>query len=88
MSASKIGSSTILVAACTMRSRTIGIDNGRRSFEPGFGMNTRRAANGRYPSSRGSLANSSRSRDTPYSSTMAKVIRSMPAAPLLGLATE
>ncbi len=29
-----------------------GIDNGRRSFEPGFGMNTRRAANGRYLSSR------------------------------------
>jgi hypothetical protein len=46
-SASKIGSSTIFTAACTIRSRTEGIDSGRRSSLPGFGMNTRRAGNGR-----------------------------------------
>jgi hypothetical protein len=37
MSASKIGSSTILSAACTIRSRTVGIDNGRCSDDPGLG---------------------------------------------------
>ena len=46
MSASKIGSITVLSAACTTRSRTAGIDNGLRSLLPGFGMNTRRAATG------------------------------------------
>ena len=46
-SASKTGSSTIFTAACTMRSRTVGIDSGRRSAVPGFGMSTRRAGNGR-----------------------------------------
>jgi hypothetical protein len=46
-SASKTGSSTIFTAACTTRSRTEGIDNGLRSSVPGFGMNTRRAGNGR-----------------------------------------
>lgn len=39
MSASKIGSSTIFAAACTIRSRTEGIDNGRCSVPPGSGMN-------------------------------------------------
>src|SRR5664279_1800051 len=47
-SASKIGSSTILIAACTMRSRTTGIDSGLFSAVPGFWMNTRRAGNGRH----------------------------------------
>jgi hypothetical protein len=47
MSASKIGSSTILTAACTTRSPTVGIDSGRRSLLPGLGMNTRRAGSGR-----------------------------------------
>ncbi|MBV9197282.1 MAG: IS1380 family transposase, partial [Solirubrobacterales bacterium] len=46
-SASKIGSITVFTAACTTRSRTRGIDNGRRSLLPGFGMNTRQAGNGR-----------------------------------------
>jgi hypothetical protein len=46
-SASKIGSMTIFTAAWTIRSRIAGIDSGRRSCEPGFGMNTRRAGNGR-----------------------------------------
>jgi hypothetical protein len=47
MSASKIGSSTILSAACTIRSATVGIDSGRCSVEPGLGIHTRRAASGR-----------------------------------------
>ena len=37
MSASKIGSSTIFTAACTIRSRTDGIDNGRCSPSPASG---------------------------------------------------
>jgi hypothetical protein len=47
MSASKIGSITVFNADCATRSRTVGIDNGRRSLLPGFRMNTRRAASGR-----------------------------------------
>ncbi len=82
-SASKIGSSTILAAACTTRSRTAGIDNGRRSLLPGFGMNTRRAASGRKPPFRRSVASSSSSRSTPCRSTSTMVIWSMPAAPRL-----
>jgi hypothetical protein len=65
MSASKIGSSTILTAACTIRSRTEGIDSGRCSLLPGLGMNTRRAGSGRYRRSSSSAASSSRSRATP-----------------------
>jgi hypothetical protein len=84
MSASKTGSSTIFNAACTMRSRTTGIDNGRyRSFNPGLGISTRRAGSGRYRRSRSWSATSPTSRSTPYSSTMAKVILSIPGAPLL-----
>src|SRR5215217_5323396 len=83
MSASKIGSSTILTAACTTRSRTVGIDNGRCSPLPGLGMNTRRAGSGRYRRSFRSTASSSRSRSIPYSSTSANVVWSMPAAPRL-----
>ena len=43
-SASKTGSSTIFTAACTIRSRTAGIESGLCSVVPGFGMNTRRPA--------------------------------------------
>ena len=82
-SASKTGSSTIFAAACTIRSRTGGIDSGRCSAVPGFGIITRRAGNGRYRFSPSSLASSSSSRATPYSSTAARVILSMPGAPLL-----
>jgi hypothetical protein len=82
-SASNTGSMTIFTAACTIRSRTAGIDNGRCSHEPGLGIHTRRAGNGRYIFSRRSAANSSSSRVTPYSSTSAMVIWSMPDAPPL-----
>ena len=62
MSASKIGSMTIFVAACTIRSRTAGIESGRRSCGlPGFGMNTRRAGSGRQRPSFRSAASSSSS---------------------------
>ena len=83
-SASKTGSSTIFSAACTIRSRTGGIDSGRCSLAgaPGLGMNTRRAGSGRYRPSLSSLASSPSSRATPYSSTCARVILSMPGAPL------
>ena len=66
-----------------MRSRTAGIDSGLFSLVPGLGMNTRRAGNGRHRPSRKSSASSSSSRSTPYSSTSAKVVLSMPGAPLL-----
>ena len=46
-SASNTGSSTIFHAACTIRSRTEGIDSGLCSPVPGLGMNTRRAGSGR-----------------------------------------
>jgi hypothetical protein len=65
MSASKIGSSTIFTAACTIRSRTEGIDSGRCSVLPSLGMNTRRAGNGRYRRSPSSAASWPRSRATP-----------------------
>jgi hypothetical protein len=60
------------------------VDNALRS--PGqadFGMNTRRAGSGRYLRLRRSAANPSRSRTTPYSSTSASVVLSMPGAPSL-----
>ena len=49
---------------------------------PGLGISTRRAGIGRYRLSRSSLASSPSSRATPYSSTWARVILSMPGAPL------
>jgi hypothetical protein len=64
-SASNTGSRTDLTAACTMRSRTVGIDSGRCSLVPGLGMNTRRAGNGRHVPARSSAANSSSRRLTP-----------------------
>ena len=82
-SASKIGSMTIFTAACTTRSRIAGIDNGRCSAEPGLGINTRRAGNGRNRPACSSAASSSRRRVTPYSSTSAMVMWSMPGAPKL-----
>ena len=82
-SASKTGSSTIFTAACTIRSRTGGIESGRCSEVPGLGISTRRAGSGRYRPSSSSLASSPSSRSTPYSSTPARVILSMPGAPLL-----
>src|SRR5258707_1844698 len=81
-SASKTGSSTIFNAACTIRSRTGGIDNGLCSVVPGLGMSTRRAGSGRYRPSLSSQASSPSSRVTPYSSTPARVTLSMPGAPL------
>ena len=60
MSASKIGSITDFSAACTTRSRTAGIESGRSSSRPGFGMNTRRAGSGRQRPSPRSAASSSR----------------------------
>ena len=85
MSASKTGSSTIFNAACTIRSRTEGIDSGRNSsFDPGLGDQHPRApatADTVPPSAQ--PASSSRSRVTPYSSTSAKVVLSMPGAPSL-----
>ena len=47
-SASKIGSSTILAAAWATLSRTVGIPNGRTPPR-GFGISTRLAGAGRYP---------------------------------------
>jgi hypothetical protein len=82
-SASKTGSSTIFTAACTIRSRTGGIDSGLCSLVPGLGISTRRAGSGRYRPSFSSAASSPSSRATPYSSTSARVILSMPGAPLL-----
>jgi len=61
----------------------VGIDNGLRSSDPGLGINTRRAGIGRNVASRSCTSNSSRSRSTPYSSTSAIVIWSMPGAPAL-----
>jgi hypothetical protein len=63
-SASKIGSSTILAAAWTTLSRTVGIPNGRLPPR-GFGISTRRAGAGRYTPSRRSQRNSRNMRSTP-----------------------
>jgi hypothetical protein len=79
--ASKTGPGTIFTAACTMRSRTAGIDSGLISAVPGLGISTRRAGSGRYRPSRSSQASSPSSRATPYSSTAARVVLSMPGAP-------
>ncbi len=83
MSASKTGSSTIFTAACTMRSRTDGIDSGLNPLLPGLGMNTRRAGNGRWLPPPSSPANSPSRRATPCCSTWSRVVLSMPGAPSL-----
>jgi hypothetical protein len=83
VSASNTGSITSFTAAPTTRPRTAGIESGRSSSRPGFGMNTRRAGSGRQRPSRRSAASSSSRRETPYCSTSTMVCRSMPAAPLL-----
>ena len=82
-SASKTGSSTIFTAACTIRSRTAEIASGLRSLLPGLGISTFRAGSGRHVPVRNSPASSPSSRVTPYSSTSARVVLSMPGAPLL-----
>jgi hypothetical protein len=61
----------------------VDVERGRCSRLPGFGMNTRRAGSGRHLPPFRSAANSSSSRDTPYSSTSAMVLQSMPATPRL-----
>jgi hypothetical protein len=76
-------SATIFTAACTIRSRTAAIASGRFSLLPGLGISTLRAGSGRHRPLRSSSASSPSSRVTPYSSTMAKVVLSMPGAPLL-----
>ena len=60
----------------------IAIASGLRSPLPGLGISASRAGNGRHVPARGSLASSPSSRDTPCSSTSARVVLSMPGAPL------
>ena len=60
----------------------IAIASGLRSLLPGLGISTFRAGNGRQLPSLRSLASSPSSRVTPYSSTSARVVLSMPGAPL------
>ena len=81
-SASKIGSSTIFNAACTTRSRTVGMPSGR-VLPSGLGISTRRTGAGRQRPSANSAARSSRNGTTPASSTAAMVTPSTPAAPPL-----
>jgi hypothetical protein len=52
------------------------------SLLPGFGISTFRAGMGRHVPACSSLASSPSSRVTPYSSTSARVVLSMPGAPL------
>lgn len=52
-------------AACTIRSRTVGMDNGRRPVPPGLGMNSRRAGSGRHLPSFRSAASSIGTRPLP-----------------------
>ena len=61
----------------------IAIASGLRSVLPGLGISTFRAGRGRHVPARNSAASSPSSRVTPYSSTSAKVVLSMPGAPLL-----
>ena len=83
-SASKIGSSTIFSAACTTRSRTAGIDNGRCSLGPGL-RNQHPARRQRpirpLPQFGGQLVEEPGQPRTP--ATSASVVLSMPGAPLL-----
>ena len=68
-SASKIGSSTILVAAIATRSRTVGMPSGRVCPGlPGLGICTRRSGAGRYELARTSAASTSRNSPTPEAS--------------------
>jgi hypothetical protein len=58
------------------------MDSGLFSYDLGLGISTRRAAIGQYLLSRSELASSSSGRVTPNSSTWARVILSIPGAPL------
>jgi hypothetical protein len=79
-SASKIGSMTIFVAACTTRSRTVGIPSGL--FVPSvFGIYRRRTGCGRYRPVLRLCCISRRSVSTPRCSIIASVSPSTPAAP-------
>ena len=83
-SASKIGSMTSLAAACTTRSRTVGIPNGR--FVPsGFGMYWRLTGCGQYRPVRRRCCTSWRNSSTPSCSIIDSVSPSTPAAPLFAL---
>ncbi len=64
-SASKTGSSTIFIAACTTRPRTAAIASGLRPALPGLGISTFRAGSGHHVPSRNWMANSPSSRVTP-----------------------
>ena len=79
-SASKIGSSISRVAACTTRSRIVGMPRGR-CFPSAFGMYRRRTAAGRYLPARRSAAIVRKNRSTPSCSMLASVRPSTPAAP-------
>src|SRR5215472_6995661 len=81
-SASKIGSSTIFVAICTTRSRTVGIPNGR-CFPGSFGMYRRLTGSGRYRPSRSAAWISAKNSPTPRCSIAWIVSASTPAAPRL-----
>jgi MerR family regulatory protein len=61
----------------------VAIASGRFSVLPGLGISTCRAGMGRHLPARNSTASSPSSRVTPYSPASAKVILSMPGAPLL-----
>jgi hypothetical protein len=83
MSASKIGSSTILTAAGTIRSRTVGIDNGRCSLPARLGNEHPPGRQQTIPpflEVRGQLAEQP---GNPIPSASASVMWSMPAAPRL-----
>ena len=83
-SASNTGSSTILAAAITTRSRTVGIPSGRVwPGLPGLGICTRRNGFGRYRPVLSSAASPSRNSCTPDSSTASMLTPSTPGAPLL-----
>src|SRR6266487_4364089 len=83
-SASKIGSTTTLAAACTTRSRTVGIPNGR-CVPSVFGMYCRLTGCGQYMPVRRRCCISRRNVSTPSCSIIDSVSPSTPAAPLFAL---
>ena len=87
-STSNIGSRISTAAICTMRSRIVGMPNGR-CFPSGFGIHTRRTACGRYVLFLSSSASSPSHFCRPYSSMSSNVCPSTPARPgLPGSAPE
>src|SRR3989442_1475435 len=83
-SASKIGSTTTLAAACTTRSRTVGIPNGR-CVPSVFGMYCRLTGCGQYMPVRRRCCTPRRNVSTPSCSIIDSVSPSTPAAPLFAL---